>query len=130
MEQYIMGKVKLILTLLVLLLLPLISHGQNNEVSIQEPQKMSWIDKDGVKLGYKLDHFSPTKVDSIKNKPIDVSEKETSQDINSLKVLMTSIVITFLIYVVWAAILFIVLMLVSLLVLISVKWIHSIQNKR
>ena len=42
----------------------LASYGQdskNIQDALSVPNEMHWIDKEGVKIGYKLDHFSPTK---------------------------------------------------------------------
>ena len=109
---------------LVLLLIPLISYGQDNESSFKEPQKMSWIDKDGVKIGYKLDHFYPTRIDSVKANKSDAEESE-KEETDVLACLVASAIIAFIICLGWFVAITAILILCGCITLLIVKFVHK-----
>ena len=89
-----------------------------------EYTKVTWIDKDGITIGYKLDEFSPTK-DTLKVNPTKDNEPMISgRDV--LECFGHSIwFYVFFIFVLWLGLFFIVVVLLTI-----IAFCHKILNKR
>lgn len=119
------GLVKFVIVAITAFFSVSMAHG---DTVYTEHTKVTWIDKDGVIIGFKLDEFSPTKdtlkVSHTKNNVKKEDPMISGRDV--IECLVRSIwFYVFFIFVLWLGLFFIVVVLLTI-----ISFCHKILNKR